>query len=393
MSENISNNDGGYPSAAKIAIVGAGAIGGLLGVHLSLQGHTVTFIARGAHLEAMQARGSLQLVCPDGSTIESAPSSATTGGSKFVRSVRDCACKQDVIILGLKTHQLVDVVDDLAAITGPRTVILTTQNGIPWWYFQHFPPPTSASSQQDKADDHDIKQGPDHEQYLQLRDRTVESVDPGGRLKQAIDADKILALVVYPAAAVTSPGVIHHQYGVRFPIGEINHAQIDSARVHWVSSVLTAAGFKSPVLSDVRAELWLKLWGTVAVNPLSALTHATLDVLCARDSPGRRAAERIMTEAETVANRLGATMRVPLVKRLDGARDVGKHRTSMLQDVMNGRDVEVKPVVEAVVELAEFVGVDVPATKTVLDTVLVLQGVMRQDRARVSLVPLDQSYG
>lgn len=390
MSENTSNNDGGYPSAAKIAIVGAGAIGGLLGVHLSLQGHTVTFIARGSHLEAMQARGSLQLVSPDGSTIESAPFSAN-GGSKFVRSVRDCACEQDVIILGLKTHQLVDVADDLAAITGPRTVILTTQNGIPWWYFQHFPPPTSTPSQQGEGDEQ--KQGPDHEQYLQLRDRTVESVDPGGHLKQAIDADKILALVVYPAAAVTSPGVIHHQYGVRFPIGEINRAQVDSVRVHWMSSILTAAGFKSPVLPDVRAELWLKLWGTVAVNPLSALTHATLDVLCSRDSPGRRVAKRVMTEAETVANRLGATMRVPLVKRLDGARDVGKHRTSMLQDVMNGRDLEVKPVVEAVVELAEFVGVDVPATKTVLDTVLVLQDVMKQERAKVCLVPLDQSHG
>lgn len=344
------------PPKRTICIVGAGAIGGLLGVHLSLRGHTVSFLARGAHLQAMQSAHALKLIRADGTHVQSAP------GCRFTASLSELT-PHDVVILGLKTHQIASVLPHLHHVVGEDTVILTTQNGIPWWYFQEY-------------------EGP-----VEYRDRTVEAVDPRGVLKEGIDARKIIGSVVYPAAYISEPGVVTHVEGVRFPVGELRGGRTE--RVVGVSEMLVDAGLKSPVLDDVRGELWLKLWGTVAVNPLSALTHATLDRLCTVPE-GRGVVMDVMREVESVANRLGSSMRLPIERRVDGAARVGRHKTSMLQDVEMGKEMEVETIIGAVVELAMIGGVDVPCVQTVYGTIRMLQYVMREEKAKVCLVPLDQ---
>lgn len=341
-----------YPKKATICIVGAGAIGGLLGVALSQCGHTVTFLARGGHLAAMQQKQALEITRPDGTTQQSAP------GSKFVGSLQSVGV-QDIVILGLKMHQIQAILADLPGIVGDNTVLMTTQNGLPWWYFQEYNGPAK------------------------FKGRTVESVDPGGLLKSSIDASKIIASVVYPAAHISSPGVIRHTEGTRFPIGE--PCGKTTPRVTWLSQILIEAGFKCPILSDVRAEVWLKLWGTVAINPLCALTHATLDVLCA-EPPGRDLVLRVMREVEQVANALGAHMRLPAERRVDGAARVGRHRTSMLQDVENGRTMEIDTIIGSVVELARLCEVNTPCVDTIHATINLLQIVMNKEKAKLCLL-------
>ncbi|PXF44928.1 putative 2-dehydropantoate 2-reductase [Gracilariopsis chorda] len=342
------------PEKARICIVGAGAIGGLLGVELSRRGHHVSFFARGAHLAAMRKNDALQLIRLDGTVVTSAE------GSKFIGKLEE-AGEQDLVVLGLKMHQIKAVLPTLHHIIGPNTVLLGTQNGIPWWYFQEY-------------------SGPE-----EFKDRTVESADPGGVLKDGIDAKKLIATVVYPAAVVSSPGVIKHVEGIRFPVGEPNGQTTD--RVQWVSNMLIDAGFKSPVLNDVRGEMWLKLWGTVAVNPLSALTHATLDVLCTVPA-GREVVIRTMTEVEKVANRLGSKMRLPIERRVNGAAKVGKHKTSMLQDVEAGREMEIETIMGAVVEMARVCGEDTPCIDTIYGTIRMLAHVMKEEDAKVCLLPM-----
>ena len=342
----------GYPERASICIVGAGAIGGLLGVHLSQRGHTVTFFARGAHLAAMQAADAMKLIKQDGSEISSAP------GSKFVGSLDDVGI-QDIVILGLKMHQIKSVIAKLPCIVGENSIILTTQNGIPWWYFQEYGGPA------------------------EFKDRVVESVDPGGALKSGIDASKIIGSVVYPAANISSPGVITHVEGVRFPVGEPSGETTE--RIKWISGLLVDSGFKSPILDDIRGELWLKLWGTVAVNPLSALTHATLDVLCT-EKAGREVVMRMMKEVEGVAKKLGSGMRLPAERRVDGAARVGKHKTSMLQDVESGREMEIDTVIGSVVEVARICGVDTPCVDTIFGTIQMLGHVMRTEKVKICMV-------
>lgn len=341
---------------SSICVVGAGAIGGLLGVELSRQGHHVTFFARGAHLAAMKEADELKLVKLDGTTVSSAP------GSTFAASLVELPV-QDIVILGLKMHQIAPVLPTLHHIVGPETLILATQNGIPWWYFQCY-------------------SGPE-----KFRNRTVESVDPGGILKNGIDPTKVVATVVYPAAKISAPGEITHVEGVRFPVGEPSGQTTE--RITRLSKMLISAGFKSPVLGDIRGELWLKLWGTVAVNPLSALTHATLDELCTVPF-SREVVVSVMREVEQVATRLGSGMRLPLERRVDGAARVGKHRTSMLQDCEAGREMEVDTIMGAVVELARVCEVDTPCVDTVYGTVRMLAHVMRKEKAKVCLVGLEK---
>lgn len=340
---------------SSICIVGAGAIGGLLGVELSRQGHVVTFFARGAHLAAMKEAHALKLIKPDGSVVQSSADSIFTG------SLEDVPV-QDIVVLGLKMHQIASVLPSLGHIVGEDTVIITTQNGIPWWYFQEYSGPA------------------------EFRGRTVEAVDPGGELKKGIDARKIIATVVYPAAHISRAGEIRHVEGVRFPVGEPSGETTE--RVGKVSEMLIAAGFKSPILGDVRGELWLKLWGTVAVNPLSALTHATLDELCTVGY-SREVVMWMMREVEEVARRLGSTMRVGIERRVDGAARVGKHKTSMLQDCEAGREMEVGTIMGAVVELAEVCGVETPCIKTVYGTVRMLGHVIRSQKVRICPMPLE----
>lgn len=343
----------------RILIVGAGAIGGLLGVPLSNRGHTVTFLARGAHYRAMKEAGHLTLTRPDDTDEVSAPSSI------LVDSLSSIAPgQQDVIVLAIKMHQVASVAAALPALLAPNGVYLTTQNGVPWWYFQR------------------NVLAPEH-----LRDATVESVDPGGVLRDALDPARLLAAVTYPAAEIAAPGTIRHMHGTRFPLGELDGSI--TPRAQRLSNILQDAGFKAPVLTDVRAELWLKLWGTVAVNPLSALSHATLAELCDPHGPGRAAVEVVMREVQQVAETTGERLRLPMEHRVNGARMVGEHKTSMLQDAEAGRPMEVQAVMGAVVELARKTGCATPGLDVVYGTVSMLAAVLDKYNAKAPLVSLE----
>lgn len=313
----------------------------------------MTFFARGAHLAAMQEAGVLKLIRSDGSTIVSGEN------AKFVGSLENIGV-QDLVILGLKMHQVKSVLLSLPSLLGPHTIILTTQNGIPWWYFQEYSGPP------------------------EYKNRTVESVDPGGVLKSSIDPTRIIASVVYPAAHISAPGEVTHVEGIRFPVGEPSGET--TSRIQNLSELLVDAGFKSPILPDVRGELWLKLWGTVAVNPLSALTHATLDVLCIVPC-GREVVLNMMKEVEQIAKTLGSGMRLPPERRVDGAARVGRHKTSMLQDVEAGREMEIETIMGAVIELARLCGASTPCIDTIYGTIQMLDHVMKTENVKICMMP------
>jgi len=247
----------------KICVVGAGSIGGLLGVKLALAGEDVTLIARGKHLEAIQENG-LRVVYKDGRSEVARDVKATSDMS---------ACgPQDLVILGLKAHQIQPVVGEIRTLFGPDTMVLTTQNGLPWWYF--------------------------HRHGGAFDGSRIETLDPDGGLSDAIEARRIIGCIAYPAATIARPGVIRHIEGTRFPVGELDRSM--SERVQRVSETLTKAGFKSPVLEDIRSEIWLKAWGNLSFNPISALCHATLVDIC-QFGPTRELAANMMMEAQTIA--------------------------------------------------------------------------------------------
>jgi len=306
----------------KIAIIGAGAIGGYLGVRLALAGEDVTFLVRGAKLQAIRQHG-IKLVASDGSEQV----------ARQVRATNDyrTAGAHDVVVLAMKAHQLGAVADDVPLLCGPDTVVVPMQNGIPFWYFHKLPGP--------------------------FEGHTLESVDPGGRIGRAIAADRVLGCVVYPASELVAPGVIRHIEGDRFPLGELDGST--SARAQAVSEAFQRAGFKAPLLPDIRAEIWLKLWGNLVFNPVSALTRATLEDIC-RFAPTRELAAIMMSEAQQVAAKLGVTFRVSIDKRIAGAERVGAHKTSMLQDIEAGREPEIEALVGSVVELARLTHTPTP---------------------------------
>ncbi len=306
----------------KICVVGAGSIGGLLGVKLALAGEEVTLIARGKHLEAIQENG-LRVSYQDGSSEVATDVRATS-------DMGSCG-PQDLVILGLKAHQIAPAMDDIRTLFGPDTMVLTTQNGLPWWYFQ--------------------RQGGPHDGYR------IETLDPDGRLTDGIEARRIIGCIAYPAATITRPGVIRHIEGTRFPVGELDGSE--SERVQRVSETLINAGFKSPVLDDIRSEIWLKAWGNLSFNPISALCHATLEDIC-QFAPTRELAANMMIEAQTIAEKLGITFRVPLEKRIAGAEKVGRHKTSMLQDVEAGRALETEALIGAVLEMGRLTDTPTP---------------------------------
>ena len=332
----------------KVCVVGAGAIGGYMAVRLARAGHAVSAIARGPHLAAIRADG-LKLI--EGGDELAAPDLTATD------RIAD-AGPQDMVLLALKAHQIAPVVDELPALLGPDTVIVTLQNGIPWWYFQQC--------------------GGD------FAGRVVETVDPGGVLFRAIDPGRIVGCIAYPAAEIARPGVIRHVEGNRFPVGELDGR--DSPRVRMVSGLLEEAGFKSRVLDDIRSEIWLKLWGNLTFNPISALTHATLVDIC-RFPLTRSLAAAMMTEAQQVAERLGARFRVTLERRIAGAESVGKHKTSMLQDVEAGKPLEVDGMLGVVVELAEMTGVDVPTLRALHACVGLLNRTIQDEGVRIKGEP------
>jgi 2-dehydropantoate 2-reductase len=306
----------------KIAVVGAGAIGGYLGAKLSIAGEDVTFIARKQNLAAIQAHG-FKLLLEDG-TEQLAPH------ARAVQHMADAGV-QDVVLLTVKAHQVVDLLPDLEQLLGPDTMVVTMINGIPWWYFQRHPG--------------------------EYTDRVLESVDPGGRIAQAIGAERIIGSVVYPAAELVAPGVVRLIEGNRFTLGEPDGSR--SPRIEALSQAMMRAGFKAPVSKDIRAEIWLKLWGNLSFNPISALTHATLEDICTF-GPSRALVARMMQEAQTVAEKLGVVFKISLDQRIAGAQAVGAHKTSMLQDVEHGRALELDALVGSVVELGRITATPTP---------------------------------
>ncbi len=334
----------------KICVVGAGSIGGLLGVKLHNLGEDVTLVARGAHLEAIRT-GGLKLLVNDG-TVEIARDVKATSDMGELEP-------QDLVILAVKSHQIEPVVDDVAGLLGPDSILLTTQNGIPWWYFQ--------------------KHGGNHE------GRPVHCVDPNGRIAKTIDPDRILGCIAYPAAEITQPGTIRHVEGSRFPIGELDGAE--TPRVRLISDMLIRAGFKSPILQDFRSELWLKLWGNLTFNPISALTHSTLVDIC-QYPLSKQLAGNMMTEARDVAHKLGITFRVSLEKRIEGAEKVGRHKTSMLQDVEAGKGMEIDAVIGAVAELGRVTDTNTPCINAVYALIKLLDQTIRKEGICLKGVPV-----
>ena len=334
----------------KICIVGAGAIGGLLGVKLALAGHDMTLVARGAHLEAIKTRG-LKLIAAD-------------GGEQVVNNARATrhmgeAERQDVIMLALKAHQVASVAKDLRPLVGASTMIVTLQNGVPWWYFQ--------------------KHGGDFD------GRVIESVDPGGVLAANIEVERLIGCVVYPAAEVVAPGVIRHSGGNRLSIGELDGAE--TTRVKVLAKALAKAGFKASITKNIRTEIWLKLWGNLAFNPISALTHATL-LEIARFPLTRAFAAATMTEAQTIANKLGIQLRLSLEQRIAGAEAVGKHKTSMLQDIEAGRPIELDALVGAVIELGKLTRTPTPRIDAIYACAGLLTKTLAAEHGRLKIEPV-----
>ena len=320
----------------RICVYGAGAIGGYLGGQLSLAGQDVALIARGPHLEAMRSDG-LRLVV-DGDELVAHPCCSDDPGEIGV---------QDYVIVTLKAHSVPAVVDDMQALLGPDTAVVTAANGVPWWYFYELEGPWA--------------------------DHQLESVDPGGVQWRGIGPERAIGCVVYPACEVLEPGVIEHLGGNRFTLGEPSGER--TPRVARLSEALIGAGFRVPVRPRIRDEIWLKLWGNLCFNPLSALTHATLDVIAT--DPGTRAIARsMMLEAQAIGEKLGVRFGLDVDKRIAGAEAVGAHKTSMLQDLERGRPMEIDALVTAIQEMGRLVDVPTP----VLDVVLSL---IRQ-RARVA---------
>jgi len=331
----------------KIAVIGAGAIGGLVGAKLALAGEDVTFIVRGKNLDAIATNG-FKLIGADGT-------------EQVARNVKatdryDQAGPQDIVILAMKAHQVEAVANDVPRLFGPETVVVTMQNGIPFWYF--------------------------HNHGGALAGTPVRSVDPTGLVAAKIPAERVIGCVVYPASELTAPGVVKHIEGDRFPVGELDGAS--SERVNRVAACLGAAGFKAPVLDNIRAEIWLKLWGNLTFNPISSLSHSTLVDIC-QYPPSRELAAAMMREAQAVAHKLGIEFRVTLDKRIAGAEKVGKHKTSMLQDVEAGRAPEIDALVGAVVELARLTDTPTPHIDTVYSLVKLLARTMEEQRGRVCL--------
>jgi 2-dehydropantoate 2-reductase len=326
----------------KIAVVGAGAIGGYLGARLSRAGEQVTFIARNRNLEAINARG-FRLILEDGREEHAA-------NARAVQHMADAGA-QDVVLLTLKAHQVRDVLPEMRALFGPATMVVTMINGIPWWYFQ--------------------KLGGAFE------GRQLESVDPGGVIAQHIEPGRIVGSVVYPASELLEPGVVKVIEGNRFTLGELDGER--SERIEALSQAMMKAGFKAPVSRDIRSEIWIKLWGNLSFNPISALTHATLEQIC-RFEPTRALAASMMREAQAVAETLGVRFKISLEQRIAGAEAVGAHKTSMLQDVEHGRALELEALVGAVVELGRITNTPTPTIEAIYAATSLLAATLTAQR-------------
>lgn len=334
----------------KICIVGAGSMGGMMGVKLHNIGEEVTLIARGAHLAAIQANNGIRLIMNDGS-------------EEFAEGVvaTDNMCeldKQDLVIVAVKAHQIAPIADEINALLHDESILLTIQNGILWWYFQ--------------------LHGGKFDNYA------LQSIDPGGKLLNTFDPHRIIGSISYPAAEISAPGVITHIEGTRMPIGEIDGIEKDRTRK--LADLLTRAGFKSPILESIRAETWLKVLGNLTFNPVSALTHATLEDIC-RFEPSRQIIDKMMTECREVAHQLGIEIRLSNERRIEGAERVGKHKTSMLQDIEAGKALELEGLIGAVVEMARLTETDVQGIETVYALIRLLDHTVQTEGVCVKALP------
>ncbi len=334
----------------KIAVVGAGAIGGYLGAKLAIAGEDVTFIARNKNLSAINAHG-FRLVLEDGSE-QHAPT------ARAVQQMAE-AGPQDAVLLTVKAHQVRDLLPDLRQLFGPETMVVTMINGVPWWYFHKLAGPYEG--------------------------RTLQSVDPDGLLAQHIEPERVIGSVVYPAAELVAPGVVKVIEGNRFTLGEPDGSR--SPRIDALSQAMIRAGFKSPVSKDIRGEIWVKLWGNLSFNPISALTHATLQDIC-RFPLSRELAARMMGEAQAVGQKLGVEFKISLDKRIAGAEAVGAHKTSMLQDVENGRALELEALVGSVVELGRITDTPTPTIDAIYAAASLLGKTLSDARGRLQVQPL-----
>ena len=314
----------------KVCIYGAGAIGAHIGVLMQLAGIDVSLISRGANLEAINANGLKLITTVDGVEVEKVARMTATSSPADLGH-------QDYVIVALKSHQAWEVAEQMRPLLGPGTAVVTAQNGVPWWYF------------------HGLEG-----RYAGIQ---MESIDPQSRQWAAIGPERAIGCTVYPAAEIIAPGVIRHTYGDRYNIGEPNR-QI-TPRVTMLGKAFEAAGLKCKVYDDIRNDIWLKLWGNLCFNPISALTHATLDVVAT--DPGTRAvARKMMEEAEILARKIGADFRVDIERRINGAASVGAHRTSMLQDLDKKRPLELDALLTSVQEMGRLVDVPTPAIDIVL---------------------------
>ncbi|MFL5259062.1 MAG: 2-dehydropantoate 2-reductase [Hyphomicrobiales bacterium] len=309
----------------RVCVVGAGSIGGLLAAKLEASGEDVTVIARGPHLAAIKQNG-LRLIEAEGEIV------AKVDATSALADVGN----QDLIVLAVKAHQIADVAPQIGKVLASGTTVLTAQNGIPWWYF---------------LKGVGIHQG-----------RQLQSVDPGGLIASHIPVASLVGSVVYAAADIVAPGVIRHAEGNRVTVGEVDG--VDTPRIRAISEALANAGFKSPISSDIRLEIWTKLLGNLTFNPISALTHVTLAGICHYPLT-RELAARMMEEAKMVGEKLGTRVRISIDKRIAGATAIGEHKTSMLQDVEAGRVLEIDALLGSVIELARLTDTPTPHLDTV----------------------------
>jgi 2-dehydropantoate 2-reductase len=310
----------------KICIYGAGAIGGYMAVLMKRGGADISLIARGAHLEAIQRNG-LTLLMGGETITERMPATSDP---------RELG-PQDYVIIGLKAHQAWESAEHMGPLFGPHTAVVTAQNGVPWWYFHGL-----------------------GEEYADLR---LASVDPGNRQWNAIGPERVIGCTVYPATEIAAPGVIKHIYGNQFGLGEPNRQP--SERLTRLAAAIDAGGLKSRLYDDIRDDIWIKLWGNLCFNPISAITQSTLDIV-ATDPGTRLLARNMMLEAQEIGRYFGVRFRVDVDRRIEGAASVGAHRTSMLQDLEKGRPLEIDALLKAVQEMGRMANIATPFIDSVL---------------------------
>ena len=309
----------------RFAVYGAGAIGAYMGAKLSAAGEDVALIARGPHLEAIRENG-VRIRSSDGDFDARL---MATNDPNEIGTV-------DVVVLAVKAHGLTAIAPLLSPMLGPNTIVLPAQNGIPWWYFQGHGGRWEGTQ--------------------------LESVDPGGIITKHIATERIVGCGVYPAATIVEPGIIHHEEGNRFSIGELDGSS--SLRCKELAAAIGSSGLRAPVRSNIRQEIWVKLLGNLAFNPVSALTKASM-VEIAMDPDARSVVQTMMEEAYAVAEALGVEIPISIEQRLAGAQNVGEHKTSMLQDVEAAKPIEIDGLVGSVLELGSLLGIPMPYTNTV----------------------------